>query len=131
MQNEDQPVTIEDRTRRVANAFDFSSHAKYARSVSSVTSFFGPESSFKKYGSVNSLLDFYAIKEYSDREIEAIMSLTERERMILQLAGKGLSDYKIARKINTDPPSVTRSRRTPTKNSKKQKQILNGQRKTE
>jgi len=41
----------------------------------------------------------------------SIMSLTERERVILQLAGKGLSDYKIARRINTDPPSVTRSRR--------------------
>jgi DNA-binding NarL/FixJ family response regulator len=40
-----------------------------------------------------------------------IMSLTERERLILELAGKGLSDYKIARKINTDPPSVTRSRK--------------------
>jgi DNA-binding CsgD family transcriptional regulator len=39
------------------------------------------------------------------------MSLTERERVILQLAGKGLSDYRIARKINTDPPSVTRSRK--------------------
>ena len=39
------------------------------------------------------------------------MSLTERERLILQLVGKGLSDYKIARKINIDPPSVTRSRK--------------------
>ena len=39
------------------------------------------------------------------------MSLTERERTILQLARQGLSDYKIARKINTDPPSVTRSRK--------------------
>ena len=48
---------------------------------------------------------------HSDREIEAIMSLTERERMILQLSGQGLSDYRIARKINTDPPSVTRSRK--------------------
>ncbi len=38
-------------------------------------------------------------------------SLTERERIILQLARQGLSDYKIARKINTDPPSVTRSRK--------------------
>jgi DNA-binding CsgD family transcriptional regulator len=47
----------------------------------------------------------------SEREIEAVMSLTERERIILQLAGKGLSDYRIARKINTDPPSVTRSRK--------------------
>jgi DNA-binding NarL/FixJ family response regulator len=39
------------------------------------------------------------------------MRLTERERVILELAGKGLSDYKIARRINTDPPNVTRSRR--------------------
>jgi DNA-binding NarL/FixJ family response regulator len=39
------------------------------------------------------------------------MSLTERERVILQLHNQGLSDYKIARKINTDPPSVTRSRK--------------------
>lgn len=39
------------------------------------------------------------------------MNLTERERIILQLAKQGLSDYKIARKINTDPPSVTRSRK--------------------
>jgi DNA-binding NarL/FixJ family response regulator len=43
--------------------------------------------------------------------IETVMSLTERERTILQLARQGLSDYKIARKINTDPPSVTRSRK--------------------
>lgn len=40
------------------------------------------------------------------------MNLTEREKAILQLAQQGLSDYKIARKINTDPPSVTRSRKT-------------------
>ena len=46
-----------------------------------------------------------------DKEIEARMSLTERERMILQIARQGLSDYKIARKINIDPPSVTRSRK--------------------
>lgn len=39
------------------------------------------------------------------------MNLTKRERNILQLAKHGLSDYKIARKINTDPPSVTRSRK--------------------
>lgn len=45
----------------------------------------------------------------SNEEIEFRMSFTERERMILQLARQGLSDYKIARKINTDPPSVTRS----------------------
>ena len=39
------------------------------------------------------------------------MSLTVRERVILQLAGKGLSDYKITRKINTGPLSVIRSRK--------------------
>ena len=39
------------------------------------------------------------------------MNLTERERTILQLSNQGLSDYRIARKINTDPPSVTRSRK--------------------
>jgi DNA-binding CsgD family transcriptional regulator len=39
------------------------------------------------------------------------MSLTERERTILELHKQGLSDYRIARKINTDPPSVTRSRK--------------------
>ena len=48
---------------------------------------------------------------HSKREIEVRMSLTERERVILQLARQGLSDYRIARKINTDPPSVTRSRK--------------------
>jgi transcriptional regulator len=47
----------------------------------------------------------------SNKEIEFGMSLTERERTILQLSRQGLSDYKIARKINTDPPSVTRSRK--------------------
>jgi DNA-binding NarL/FixJ family response regulator len=39
------------------------------------------------------------------------MNLTEKERLILQLAQHGLSDYKIARKINSDPPSITRSRK--------------------
>ena len=39
------------------------------------------------------------------------MNLTERERMILQLEAKGLSDYKIARKINSDSPTIRRSRR--------------------
>ena len=48
---------------------------------------------------------------HSEREIEVIMSLTERERVILQLSGQGLSDYRIARRINTDPFSVTRSRK--------------------
>jgi transcriptional regulator len=39
------------------------------------------------------------------------MKLTERELKILQLKQKGLSDYRIARKIRTDPPNVTRSRK--------------------
>lgn len=39
------------------------------------------------------------------------MNLTKRERAILQLAKQGLSDYKIARKLKTDPPSVSRSRK--------------------
>jgi len=52
------------------------------------------------------------------------MSLTERERMILQLARQGLSDYKIARKINTDPPSVTRSRKNAHKKLKEAKSDL-------
>ena len=43
------------------------------------------------------------------------MNLIEREHTILQLGRQGLSDYSIARKINTDPPSVTRS----TKNAHK------------
>ena len=41
----------------------------------------------------------------------ATMNFTKRERAILQLAKQGLSDYKIARKLKTDPPSVTRSRK--------------------
>jgi DNA-binding CsgD family transcriptional regulator len=51
--------------------------------------------------------------------IGTVMSLTERERTILQLARQGLSDYKIARKINTDPPSVTRSRKNAQQKLKK------------
>ncbi|MGE5555683.1 MAG: hypothetical protein ACM3UY_05395 [Methanocella sp.] len=39
------------------------------------------------------------------------MNLTEKERTIIQLAQQGLSDYRIARKINSDPPSITRSRK--------------------
>jgi DNA-binding CsgD family transcriptional regulator len=39
------------------------------------------------------------------------MNLTEREHKILELKQQGLSDYKISRTINTDPPSVTRSRK--------------------
>jgi DNA-binding NarL/FixJ family response regulator len=59
-------------------------------------------------------------------KIKGGMILTERERVILQLAGKGLSDYKIARKINTDPPSVTRSRENAHKKLEEAKKTLNG-----
>lgn len=37
--------------------------------------------------------------------------LTERERKILELHKQGLSDYKIARTLNVDPPSITQSHR--------------------
>jgi len=47
------------------------------------------------------------------------MSLTERERVILHLRTQGLSDYKIARKMNSDPPSITRSRRNAQKKLEK------------
>jgi len=47
------------------------------------------------------------------------MSLTQRERTILQLASQGISDYKIARKINADPPNVTRSRKNAQKKLQK------------
>lgn len=38
------------------------------------------------------------------------MSLTDREKLILELHRKQLSDHKIARKLSVDPPSITRSR---------------------
>jgi len=37
--------------------------------------------------------------------------LTEKERRILELAAKDLSDYKIARHLGADPPTVNRSRK--------------------
>ena len=52
------------------------------------------------------------------------MNLTEREQTILQLARQGLSDYKIARKINTDPPSITRSRQNAHKKLKQAQKDL-------
>lgn len=36
--------------------------------------------------------------------------LTQRERKILTLRKEGLSDYKIARRLEVDPPSITKSR---------------------
>ncbi len=53
------------------------------------------------------------------------MSLTEREREILSLAQQEkLSDYKIARKLGTDPPSVTRSRKNGIRKLEKAKKDL-------
>jgi DNA-binding NarL/FixJ family response regulator len=37
--------------------------------------------------------------------------LRQRERVILEFASQGLSDYKIARKLQIDPPTVCRSRK--------------------
>ncbi|MGD6807589.1 MAG: LuxR C-terminal-related transcriptional regulator [Candidatus Bathyarchaeia archaeon] len=39
------------------------------------------------------------------------MALTERERQILRLHAEGLSDYRIARKLNIEMPNVKRSRK--------------------
>jgi DNA-binding NarL/FixJ family response regulator len=39
------------------------------------------------------------------------MALTERERKILRLHVEGLSDYRIARKLNMEMPNVKRSRK--------------------
>ena len=47
------------------------------------------------------------------------MNLTERERVILHLKTQGLSDYKIGRRMNSDPSSITRSRQNAQKKLKK------------
>ena len=39
------------------------------------------------------------------------MALTERERQILRLHSEGMSDYRIARKLNMEMPNVKRSRK--------------------
>lgn len=49
------------------------------------------------------------------------MGLTEREWIVLKLSLQGLTDYRIARKINVDPPSVTRSRHNAYKKIEKAK----------
>ena len=43
------------------------------------------------------------------------MALTDREKAILRLKAKGMSDYRIARKLKIETPNVARSR----KNAKK------------
>jgi DNA-binding CsgD family transcriptional regulator len=52
------------------------------------------------------------------------MSLTEREREVLKLQSQGFSDYKIARRIGADPPSVNRSRKNATAKLRRMKQDL-------
>jgi DNA-binding CsgD family transcriptional regulator len=47
------------------------------------------------------------------------VSLTEREKQILQLRQQGLSDYKIGRKIGADPPNITASRKNALRKLKK------------
>jgi hypothetical protein len=49
-------------------------------------------------------------------KINLKMNLTEKERTILQLAKQGLSDYRIARKINSDPPALHAHGKMPIKN---------------
>ncbi len=49
------------------------------------------------------------------------MALTERERQILRLHAEGLSDYRIARKLNMEMPNVKRSRKNALKNLSAQK----------
>jgi transcriptional regulator len=39
------------------------------------------------------------------------MVLTEREKAILRLKSKGMSDYRIAHRLNMETPNVTRSRK--------------------
>jgi DNA-binding NarL/FixJ family response regulator len=53
------------------------------------------------------------------------MSLTEREKQILKLAMQGLSDYKIARKLDVDPPTVARSRKNALKKLQHAQEDLN------
>jgi DNA-binding NarL/FixJ family response regulator len=49
------------------------------------------------------------------------LALTERERQILRLHAEGLSDYRIARKLNMEMPNVKRSRKNALKNLSAQK----------
>lgn len=44
------------------------------------------------------------------------MALTKRERQILLLNAKGLSDYRIARELRMNPQSVYRARKTVLRN---------------
>ena len=53
------------------------------------------------------------------------MVLTERERQILQLHAKGLSDYRIAHKLSMETPNVTRSRKNALKKIERQGRIWN------
>jgi DNA-binding NarL/FixJ family response regulator len=47
------------------------------------------------------------------------MSLTEIERVILHFKTQGLSDCKIARKMKSAPPSITRSKQNAHKKLRK------------
>ena len=40
-----------------------------------------------------------------------VLALTERERQILRLHVKGLSDYRIAKKLKMETPNVYRARK--------------------
>ena len=52
------------------------------------------------------------------------LALTERERQILRLHAEGLSDYRIARKLNMEMPNVKRSRKNALKKLERAKADL-------
>ncbi len=52
------------------------------------------------------------------------MSLTERERQILRLNRRGMSDYRIARHLGVDAPNVTASRKNALRKLEQAKQDL-------
>jgi transcriptional regulator len=52
------------------------------------------------------------------------MALTERERQILRLHTKGLSDYRIAHELKMEMPNVKRSRKNAIKKIERAKADL-------
>ena len=63
---------------------------------------------FQWYKHANSV---FKLKACNFNVICELPLLTEKERRVLELAAQGLSDYKIARRLDSDPPTITRSRK--------------------
>jgi DNA-binding NarL/FixJ family response regulator len=57
------------------------------------------------------MLSLLALTAQTQRLEVQVLALTERERQILQLHAKGLSDYRIARELKMEMPNVKRSRK--------------------